>query len=92
MEALISVLLEIVLSFLALLASRYIIPWIKEKRIYQVALLAVEAAEQVLSTEDGAGKVKFEEVKKYLCKKFKLSDEDVERIIESAVYNMKNKK
>ena len=90
MELLFNALLEIVLSCIALLASRYIIPWLKEKRMLGAAKIAVEAAEQLI-TESGAGKQKFNQALEWIAPKFKLSEDEARRLIEAAVYNMKKK-
>ena len=90
MEALLSVLLEIVLSIIALVASKYIIPWLKEKRMLSAAELIVEAVEQTIR-ETGAGKEKYQLALSWLSKKFKVSEEQAQQIIEAAVYKMKNK-
>lgn len=90
MEALLSVLLEIVLSIIALVASKYIIPWLKEKRMLSAAELIVEAVEQTIR-ETGAGQEKYQLALSWLSKKFKVSEEQAQQIIEAAVYKMKNK-
>ena len=90
MEILLNLIFEFVLSIIALVASKHLIPWLKEKKLYGAAQIAVEAAEQLI-TETGAGKEKYEQAKAWLSKQFKLSDEEIEKLIESAVYNMKNK-
>ena len=91
MEMLFSVLLEIVLSAIALLASRYIIPWLKEKRMLEAAKIAVEAAEQLI-TESGAGEQRFNQALAWIAPKFKLTEDEARKLIEAAVYNMKQKK
>ena len=91
MEMLFSVLLEIVLSVIALLASTYVIPWLKEKRMLQAAKIAVEAAEQMI-LESGAGKEKYNLALSWLAGKFKISEDQAKQLIEAAVYKMKNKK
>lgn len=79
---------EIVVSLILALIAKYLIPWLKEKRIYGYAEKVVEALEQMV-TEEGAGKQKYEQAKTWLLNKFKMSEEDAQRIIEAAVYNMK---
>lgn len=79
---------EIVVSLILALIAKYLVPWLKEKRIYGYAEKVVEALEQMV-TEEGAGKEKYEKAKTWMLKKFKMSEEDAQRIIEAAVYNMK---
>lgn len=90
MEMLFSVLLDIIFSIIALIASKYLIPWLKEKRLLSAAQIAVEAAEQLIS-ETGAGKEKYDLALSWLANQFKISDEQAKKIIEAAVYKMKNK-
>lgn len=82
---------EIIVSLILALIAKYLIPWLKEKRIYGYAETVVEAVEQIV-TEEGAGKEKYDQAKSWLLKKFKISEEDAKRIIEAAVYRMKNHK
>lgn len=90
MEMLFSMLLDIIFSIIALIASKYLIPWLKEKRLLSAAQIAVEAAEQLIS-ETGAGKEKYNLALSWLANQFKISDEQAKKIIEAAVYKMKNK-
>lgn len=90
MEILLNLIFEFVLSIIALVVSKHLIPWLKQKKLYGAAKIAVEAAEQLIA-ETGAGKKKYEQAKAWLASQFKLSDEEIEKLIESAVYNMKNK-
>ena len=91
MELLFNYLLEIILSGIMLLASKYLIPWLKEKRLFNAVQIAVEAAEQMI-LESGAGKEKYDLVLSWLAKKFKISEDQAKQLIEAAVYKMKNKK
>ena len=91
MEVILNLLFELILSIIAIIASRYVIPWLKEKRLYSAAKIAVEAAEQLI-LESNAGKEKFEQVQQWLGNKFKLSDEEMKKLIEAAVYNMNKNK
>lgn len=91
MEMLFSILLELVLTVISIIASKYLIPWLKEKRLLNAAQIAVEAAEQMI-IESGAGKEKYNLALSWLAEKFKMSEDQAKQIIEAAVYKMKNKK
>lgn len=82
---------ELVLTIISLIASKYLIPWLKEKRMFHAAKIAVEAAEQIF-TETKAGKEKFEQAKAWLLSKFNLSEEEAKKLIEAAVYNINKEK
>ena len=69
----------------------YVIPFLKDKNIYNYAKIAVQAAEQIYK-ESGMGKEKFEYVKNWLNKKLNISDDDLKKIIESAVYELNKTK
>ena len=85
---------EIVLSILSVLASCFIIPWLKEKleaekleRLVKWVKIAVEAAEKLYGS--GAGQQKKEYVMSFLLSKGIVFDvEKVEAIIESAVFRL----
>lgn len=87
-------LFEIVLSILSVIASCFIIPWLKEKldaekleRLVKWVKIAVEAAEQLYGS--GAGKQKREYVVNFLLAKGIVFDIDkMSAIIESAVYQL----
>ena len=91
MEMLFSVLLELVLTVISVIASKYLIPWLKEKRLLSAAQIAVEAAEQMI-LESGAGKEKYNLALSWLAGKFKISEDQAKQLIESAVYKMNSKK
>ena len=91
MEMLFSVLLELVLTVISVIASKYLIPWLKEKRLLSAAQIAVEAAEQMI-LESGAGKEKYNLALSWLAEKFKISEDQAKQLIESAVYKMNSKK
>lgn len=90
MEMLFNLCLEIVLSIIAIVASKYLIPWLKEKRLFAAAQIAVEAAEQIF-TETGAGKKKMEQALSWISAQFKIDEDEAKKLIEAAVYKMKNK-
>ena len=80
-------LIEVVLTIILLIASKYVLPWLKDKKIYNIAKIAVEAAEQVIK-ENGQGALKFEQAKEWLLCKTNISEEEARKYIEAAVYNM----
>ena len=82
--------LELVLTIISLIASKYIIPWLKEKRMMSSAKIIVQAAEQIF-TESKAGKEKMAQALTWFCKKFKVSEDEAKKFLEAAVYKMKQK-
>ena len=79
--------IKIVIPVLCTILTVYIIPMLKEKKLYNAVVIAVNAAEQIYK-DSGMGKEKFAYVKEWIKKKFKVSDEDLKNIIESAVYEL----
>jgi LL-H family phage holin len=90
--------LKIVISITAALVTVYLIPYIKsqtktkqQEEILQMIDIAVKAAEQTLKT----GKAKKADVIEYMVKwlnekGIKITDEQLDKLIEAAVYTMKN--
>lgn len=79
--------IKIIIPLLCAIITYYLIPYLKEKKLYDTVVIAVRAAEQIYN-QSGKGKEKFEYVKAWVQKKFKISDDDLKNIIESAVYEM----
>lgn len=79
--------IKIIIPLLCTVLTVYIIPFLKEKRIYSSVVIAVQAAEQIYK-ESGMGQEKFAYVKEWVQAKFNISDEDLKNIIESAVYEL----
>jgi len=83
---------EIILRAISLLIAGvvtcYIIPYLKKNKLYEAVKTAVQAAEQIYN-KSGMGVVKFSYVRDWIKQKFKVSDEDLKNIIESAVYELK---
>lgn len=79
--------IKIIIPLICTLLTAYIIPLLKQKKLYDAVTIAVNAAEQIFS-QPGMGKQKFAYVKEWINKKFKVSDEDLKAIIESAVYQL----
>ena len=87
----IDILLKCVIFIAVSFILGYVIPFLKDKNIYNYAKIAVQAAEQIYK-ESGMGKEKFEYVKNWLNKKLNISDDDLKKIIESAVYEINKEK
>lgn len=87
-------LFEIVISVISMIASCFLIPWLKEKftaekleRLVKLVKIAVEAAEQMYGS--GEGQKKKEYVFSFLLSKGIVFDKDeVETIIESSVFQL----
>lgn len=94
------VILEAVLSIMVILISRYVIPYIKtmtESEKYaglmEIVIVAVKAAEQTIR-ESGQGKAKKAQVLAFVSHWLEengihISEDELDRLIESAVYNLK---
>ena len=92
-------LLKIVISVVAALIAYYVIPYLKEKvkeakyqDLVKAITIAVEAAEQTFK-ESGAGKIKKEDVIKFITaylneNKIDISVEQLDRLIEAAVFQL----
>ena len=65
----------------------YVIPFLKEKKLYNYVVIAVRAAEQIFQ-ESGSGAKKYEYVRQWICDKFAIAEDDLKKIIESAVYEL----
>ena len=100
MSEIMLVILEAVVSVVVILISRYFIPYIKtitESEKYSdlmdIVIIAVRAAEQTIR-ESGQGKVKKAHVVAFVSKwladnGINISEEMLDKLIESAVLNMK---
>lgn len=87
----IDILLKCVIFIAVSFILGYVIPFLKDKNIYNYAKIAVQAAEQIYK-ESGMGKEKFEYVRNWLHKKLNITDDDLKKIIESAVYELNKEK
>ena len=81
------ILLKVVALICMAIITYIIVPFLKEKKLYAYVDIAVRAAEQIFK-ESGSGPQKFAYVTEWIKNKFKVTDEDLKRIIEWAVYNM----
>lgn len=82
--------IEIILPVVSLLVSIYIIPWLKEKRVYEFVRSVVKATEQLSKTLNIDDKFKY--AAEAIKRKFNLSDEDMKRLIEAAVFEISKQK
>ena len=92
-------LLKIVISIVAALIAYYVIPFLKEKvkeakykDLVEAVKVAVDAAEQTFK-EGGMGKLKKEDVIKFITaylneNKIDISDDQLDRLIEAAVFQL----
>lgn len=95
--------IECVIAVLAMIITRYLIPWIKAqiensqyKWIAEVVSDAVKYAEQTVR-ESGKGSVKKEMVESYIINQLQIrnitiTDDQLNALIESAVYGIKQGK
>ena len=81
------IILECITVLIMAIVTYYVVPFLKDKKLYQYVCIAVKAAEQIYN-ETGMGKQKFNYVKEWIKSKFKVSDKGLKNIIESAVYEM----
>ena len=87
----VDVIIKLIIPLLCTVITAYIIPYLKEKKLYNAVKTAVQAAEQIYK-ESGMGEQKFEYVKSWLNEKFSISADDLKKIIESAVYELNSQK
>lgn len=87
LSTIISIVLKAVIAIIAVLITGYVIPCLKDKRIYDSVVIMVQAAEQIIK-ESGKGVEKYALVEEWIIEKFHLSPEDAKSLIESAVYEM----
>lgn len=87
----VDVIIKLIIPLLCTVITAYIIPYLKEKKLYSAVKTAVQAAEQIYK-ESGMGEQKFEYVKNWLNEKFSISADDLKKIIESAVYELNKNK
>lgn len=83
--------IKIIIPLLCAVLTMYVIPLLKQKKLYDAVVIAVNAAEQIYK-QSGMGEEKFEYVKEWIKSKFHISDEDLKNIIESAVYELNKSK
>lgn len=87
----VDVICKIIIPALCAVLTWYIVPYLKDKKIYAAVKIAVQAAEQIFN-ETGMGKEKFAYVKGWVMNKFKITEDDLKKVIESAVYELNQAK
>jgi hypothetical protein len=90
--------LMLIIKVLAILVMAFVLPWISKKmgaenyaKLLQAIKLAVQAAEQ-LFPDSGVGAKKKQWVRDLITSQFKVSNEDVERLLEAFVYELNKDK
>ena len=78
-----SIICDLIIPVLGLVLTALVIPWLRETRAWKYVQIAVKAAEQIFG--GGTGPEKYEYVRKLLASKFRLSDDEAQRLIEAAV-------
>lgn len=82
-----AIILQCIITIFLGLATYYVVPFLKDKKLYNAVVIAVQAAEQIF-TESGMGKEKFSYVKTWIEETFDVDEEELKNIIESAVYEL----
>ena len=82
----IDIILGVVVPFVLLITSGYLIKTHRSDEIMKWVKIAVSAAEQIF--EHGDNDAKFDYVVSFIAEKFKISTDDLENLIESAVYEL----
>lgn len=83
----VNAILGYIVPFVLLVVAGYLTKVYHDDKIIKWVNLAVKSAEQ-LYKEKGQGSLKFEYVYEWISKKFKIPEEDLKNIIESAVYEL----
>lgn len=86
----INVILGAVVPFVLIVVAGVLIKSYRSENVIKWVKIAVNAAEQIYN-ESGQGKEKFKYVSEWISQKFNISKKDLKNIIESAVFEMKNK-
>lgn len=86
----INVIFGAVVPFVLIVAAGVLIRSYRSDNVIKWVKIAVNAAEQIYN-ESGQGKEKFKYVSEWISQKFNISKKDLKNIIESAVFEMKNK-
>lgn len=86
----VNLILGYAVPFILLVAAGYFIKAFHDDSVVKWIDVAVRAAEQIF--EHGMNDEKFKYVSEWISKKFKISEEDLKNLIESAVYELNNQK
>ena len=87
----VDLILGVVTPFVLLVTAFYLIKRFRNDNIMKYVTIAVKAAEQIFNSQ-GQGKEKFAYVVDWITNKFKISEEDLKNLIESAVYELNKDK
>ncbi len=74
---------EVIIPVVGIIVTSYVVPWLKQQRIWQEAKEAVLSAEQIFA--HGDNEAKYEYASGILAKAFKMDADDARRVIEAAV-------
>ena len=85
----VNIILGYIVPFVLLVVAGYLVKIYRSNEVVKWVTVAVKAAEQI-HNGSGQGKEKFAYVSEWISKKFKISEEDLKNIIESAVYELNN--
>ena len=85
MDEIISIIVKAVFAILGVAITTYVIPWLKEKHLYDIVKVAVQAVEKLADTQQIAKADKNINVKKYLASKGVKMTPAINIMIESAV-------
>lgn len=80
------IILGYIVPFVLLVVAGYLIKHYHNENVIKYVKIAVRAAEQIFAHGENAEK--FEYVKEWISKKFKISEKDLKNLIESAVYEI----
>ena len=84
----INIILGYIVPFILLVVAGYLLKVYRSAEVIRWVGIAVKAAEQIFA--HGENSEKFQYVSEWISKKFKISEEDLKNIIESAVYELNN--
>ena len=82
----ISIVTELLLPLLGGVLTVFVIPLLRQSRIWSFVQTAVAAAEQLFGA--GTGEEKYRYVSRLLCDTFGVQADEAERLIEAAVYQL----
>ena len=76
-----------IVPLILFVVAGYLVKTYRDDNVVKWITVAVKAAEQIF--EHGKNQEKFTYVSSWISKKFKISEEDLKNLIESAVYELK---
>lgn len=82
----VNIVLGVILPLILFVVAGYLVKSYRDDNVIKWVGIAVKAAEQIF--EHGENKEKFNYVVAWISNKFKISETDLENIIESAVYEL----